>query len=78
LEERGYPAGSTGRFLGWRLQREQLDLLSDLRRMGGWTLWKGWPLLKRKKRLHTEYELEMWEHQPLWVVLLPPFGKEKG
>jgi hypothetical protein len=28
--------------------------------------------------LHTEYELEMWEHQPLWVVLLPPFGKEKG
>jgi hypothetical protein len=45
---------------------------TELLKMRNWTLWRGRPLLKMKKRLHTEYELEMWEPWPLqelWLTM---------
>jgi hypothetical protein len=36
-----------------------------MRKMRDWTLWRGLPPPKGKKRLHSEEEPEMWEHRPL-------------
>jgi hypothetical protein len=39
-----------------------------MRKMRDWTLWSSRPPPKRKNRLHTEEEPEMYEHRLLYVV----------
>jgi hypothetical protein len=60
-----------------KIAKQIVGTSSGLRRIRDWTLWRGRPLPKRKKKLRAEYEPEMWEHLPLGIVLPPTAGKEK-
>jgi hypothetical protein len=53
------------RATGLKFVKRANGMSGELQKVRKWILWRGRPPPKRKKKLHTESEPEMWEHPQL-------------